>query len=157
MSYVACLSNALSPPMHPTKKELFFIPYSLFPYSLYPIPHPSSPLSIPHSLFLISYSYFIYYLSTRTISYNHLGSVFNSILHLFFFTTINTFSNFIPTSNNSFFISYFVFHICLFIHSSVRPCVCSSVHSFVRSLISSFVCFLFFSFIVSFTCSVVSS
>ena len=102
LSYVACLSNALSPPMHPTTKELFFIPYSLIPYSLipyspipyslflishssFPIPHPSSPLSIPHSLFLISYSYFIYYLSTRTISYNHLGSVFNSILYLFFY------------------------------------------------------------------------
>ena len=143
LSYVACLSNALSPPMHPTKKELFFIPYSpipysLIPYSLYPISH--SPPLIPHlhflflilySLFRIPISYTIYlpgpFLTTT-------WDLFSIQYYISFFTTINTFSNFIPASNNSLFflfrISYFIF-----VYSFIRPCVRASVPPFTLSFV----------------------
>ena len=87
LSYVACLSNALSPPMHPTKKELFLIPYSLIPYIPSLIPHPDSLISTFYSSFFIPYFVFLFHILSIHPDhfYNHLGSVFNSILYLLFF------------------------------------------------------------------------
>ena len=171
MSYVVChhcrmshVSSMLCLLCAPPKKNyslflipLFLIPLFPIPYIPSLIPHPSSLISTFYSSFFIPYFVFLFHI--LSIYPDHflqpLGICFQfNIISLFFFTTINTFSNFIPTSNNSLFF-YFVFRISdLFIHS-----FCPSVPPFTLSFVRYFDClfFVFFSFIVSFTCSVVSS